>query len=255
MKLWKLGPLFDKLPLLSSKPSEKTTSAHIVPVNQDVRSGKNVVLPMQVMRPIIERASGVAIMNECLCRRGRNCDTFPRDFGCLLLGSAVTDLDPALGRIVTPAEAIAHAERALRIGLVPLVVHDATDAWMWGLDFTKMMNICFCCDCCCDVRRNIRRHLSGLFENVHRLPGLTVSVGEGCDSCGVCVDLCMAKAIVLTEEGARIGENCKGCGRCVSACPQKVITMTFDAHVDTVGLTLERYERRTNVGPLSSGRN
>jgi hypothetical protein len=27
--------------------------------------------------------------------------------------------------------------------------------------------------------------------------------------------------------------------------------MTFDPSVDTVGITLERYERRTNVGPLT----
>ncbi len=251
MKFWKFGHVTDNWPLIGNKSSEKTTSAHILPINETVRTGENMVLPMQVLRPLIERANGVAILNECMCRRGQDCVAFPHSFGCLLLGSVVSDINPVLARIVTPDEAIAHAERGLRMGLVPLVVHDAIDAWMWGLDFHRMMNVCFCCDCCCDVRIGIRKQVRGFYANIHRLPGLTVSVGEGCVSCGTCEEICLAKAIELRDDGANIGENCKGCGRCVPMCPQQAITMAFDARVDTVGLTLEKYERRTDVGPLS----
>ena len=252
MKFWKFGHLFDNWPIIGSKSSEKTTSGHILPINQTVRTGENTVLPMQVLRPLIERANGVAIMNECMCRRGQNCVAFPHSFGCLLIGSsAIADIHPSLARKVTADEAIAHSEQAIRMGLVPLVIHDRVDAWMWGVDFGKMMNVCFCCDCCCDVRIGIRKQVHGFYENIHRLPGLTVSVGEGCVSCRTCQEICLAKAIEMTDKGAHIGENCKGCGRCVSMCPQQAITMAFDPQVDTVGITLEKYERRTDVGPLS----
>lgn len=251
MKFWKMGHWFDKWPVIGNKSSEKTTSAHILPVNQAVDAGKNVVLPMQVLGPIIERADGVAILNECVCRRGQNCHAFPHSLGCLLLGPAIEDIDPSLARIVTPDEATMHAERALRMGLTAMVVHDAVDAWIWGLDFRRMMNVCFCCDCCCDVRIGIRKQLPGFYENIHRLPGLTVSVGEGCVSCGTCSEQCLAGAIEIRDDGAHIGEGCKGCGRCVPACPEQVITMEFDLEVDTVGLTLKQYEGRSNVGKLS----
>ncbi|RJP74580.1 MAG: hypothetical protein C4532_01830 [Candidatus Abyssobacteria bacterium SURF_17] len=253
LKFWKYGHVTDGWPLLGYKASEKTTSGHIIPVNQVVRSGENIVLPMLVLQPLIERASAVAVMNECMCRRGQKCRAFPHDLGCLLLGDAVGELNPSFGRTVTPAEAIAHSERAIRMGLVPLVIHDAIDAWIWGLDFRRMMNVCFCCDCCCDVRIGIRsRRTSGFYENIHRLPGLTLSVGEGCIRCGTCKELCVAGAVEIREDGAHIGENCKGCGRCVPACPQGAITMALDPRVDTIRLTLERYERRANIGPLST---
>lgn len=251
MKFWKLGHVTDDWPLIGSKSSERTISGHILPINQELPAGENTVLPMQVLRPLIERADGVAILNECVCRRGQNCLAFPRSLGCLLLGSAIHDIDPSLARIATPDEAILHADRAIRMGLVPLVIHEATDAWIWGIDFRRMMNVCFCCDCCCDVRIGIRNQKRGFFENIHRLPGLTVSVTEKCVSCGTCEEICLAGAVELRSDGARIGENCKACGRCVTMCPQHAVTMAFDPEVDTVKLTLEKYQRRTNVGRLS----
>jgi Pyruvate/2-oxoacid:ferredoxin oxidoreductase delta subunit len=206
---------------------------------------------MLVLAPLIERASGVAIMHECICRRGMKCGTYPRNFGCLLLGNAVDELPAYLGRKVTPEQALAHAERAIEIGLVPLVIHDAADAWMWGLDFTKMMNICFCCNCCCDVRRGIRNRTPGFFENIHRLPGLAVIVDARCDGCGKCRDICLASAIEIRNDRAVIGSDCKGCGRCLSACAQNALSMSLASPSEMVGLVLEKYERRTDVGPLS----
>jgi ferredoxin len=252
MRFWKLGHL--NLPLLKTKSSEKTTSGHIIPVNQIVNEGQNIVLPMLVLRPIIERASAVAIMNECICRRGQKCRSFPHDFGCLLLGGAVKDLPAYLGRRVTHAEAIAHSERAIRIGLVPLVIHDAVDAWMWGLDFSKMMNICFCCNCCCDVRRGIRSRTPGFFENIHRLPGLKVVVDERCDACGECLDACLAGAIEIAGGRVSIGETCKGCGRCVAACPREALSLMLDVRVDPARLVLERYQQRADVFLSFEGR-
>jgi UDP-glucose 4-epimerase len=253
MKFWRYGHIFDNWPLIGSKASERTTSGHILPINEEITKGENTVLPMQALRPLIEQADVVAALNECVCRRGQKCVAFPRSFGCLILGSAARDIDPSLARIVTVDEAIAHAERAIHIGLTPLVIHEATDAWIWGIDYRRMMNICFCCDCCCDVRIGVRNQVKGFYENIHRLPGLTVEATDRCDSCGACVETCLAGAIEIRDDGAHVTDDCKGCGRCVTMCPQKAITMTFDPEVDSIGLTLKKYEERTNVGLRRAG--
>ena len=72
-----------------------------------------------------------------------------------------------------------------------------------------------------------------------------------CISCGTCVEVCLAGNMELREGGAYVGENCKGCGRCVEMCPQQAITMTFDHNMDAVNLILEKYENRTDIGPLT----
>ena len=250
MKFYKLYQLIEQLPMVKHNDSEENTSGHMVPINTVVREGDNVVLPLQILRPLIESSECVAIMSECLCRRGEGCTIYPQDIGCLLLGSAARDLHSGLGRIVSSAEAIAHAEHALQLGLVPLIVHNAFDAWIWGIDYRRMMNVCFCCDCCCAVRRSIRNRLSiGFFENIHRLPGLTVSINEGCTGCGCCVEECLAGAIEMEPEGAIINQlKCKGCGRCITLCPEKAITMILDPTSDPFRNLLKIYGQRTSVG-------
>jgi Pyruvate/2-oxoacid:ferredoxin oxidoreductase delta subunit len=250
MRFYRLAGFFENFPLFRSHDSELNTSAHIIPVNRVVSSGKNIVLPMRIIRTLVERAHCVAIMSECLCRRGEGCRAYPVETGCLLLGGAARDLDPSLGKIVSVKEALSHAGRAMAMGLVPLVVHNEFDAWMWGIDYRRMLNICFCCDCCCAVRKKVRKGEDrGFFDNIHRLPGLVVSVGKKCDSCGVCAELCMARAIIITSEGARINDSlCKGCGRCVSVCPRGAVAMRLERIADPESGLLPAYSRRTNAG-------
>ena len=78
---------------------------------------------------------------------------------------------------------------------------------------------------------------------------------EKCINCLQCWIYCPDSSIIVKEGKMECFDygHCKGCGRCVSMCPQQAITMTFESGVDTVTITLERYERRTNVGPLSKG--
>lgn len=262
MKFYKLFQLLDDMGLIKHKESEADTSAHMIPVNEVIRGGKSVILPMEILGPIIERADCIYIMTECLCRRGEGCRSYPVDIGCLFLGSAARELGRGMGREVSIREAVVHAENAIGLGLFPLVLHNEFDAWLWGIDYKRMLNVCFCCDCCCSVRRGVRvRQSEGFFENIKRLPGLTVSVMEGCTGCGACVDLCVAGAISIT--GAITGEitggrteineeYCKGCGNCVKVCPEGAVEMRLEDGVDTVGDILETYDKRTDVGGLSA---
>ena len=249
MRFYKASQFWERISPFKKNDSEKNTSAHIIPVNRVMAEGKSVVLPFEIIEAMVRKAVTVGIMAECLCRRGNGCKNHPTDLGCLILGDAARDLDPKLGRVVSTEEALAHAKTALADGLYPMAVHNEFDAWLWGIDYRRMMNICFCCDCCCAVRYSVRlRKSEGFFGNIHRLPGLRVAVGIGCDGCGTCVEVCMARAITLNGGRALINQDdCKGCGMCVEACPRTAIIMTMKGPADAGEELLRVYGKRTHL--------
>ena len=220
----------------------------IIPVQEAVRGTESVVLPYPLLTPLVERASTRVIMDECICRRGGNCQTYPQDLGCLFLGDGAAEIHPTLGRPASVDEALAHMQRAMEIGLVPLIVHAAFDALTLGIPYGRMLAVCFCCDCCCAVYQGLRLGPPAFWDTVVRLPGLTVSVGLDCVGCGTCVDVCPVRAISLNNGSARIGEQCKGCGRCVDVCPTGAITLRVADGVDVLGDLLVRIEQQTDIG-------
>jgi len=250
MRFFKPSRLWERISPFRKNDSELDTSAHIIPVGRVLHAGTSVVLPVTIIETLVRAAGTVGIMAECLCRRGNGCARFPADLGCLILGDATRELDPRLGRAVSPEEAIAHAREAVRRGLYPMVVHNRFDAWLWGVDYRRMLNVCFCCDCCCAVRYSVRlRKSEGFFRNIHRLPGLTVRVTSECDGCGACVGVCMARAIRLSEGRASIDPvDCKGCGGCVEACPRGAILVEMEGGELIEEGVLELYRRRTIIG-------
>ncbi len=250
MRFYKPYQILERLPLFRSSSSDNNTSAHVIPVQRAIENDRQGVLPLILVESLISRADIVGIMAECLCRKGENCRHYPREFGCLILGRSLNQLHPGLGREVTKDEALFHGEQGIRYGLFPLVVHNEFDAWMWGINYRGMLNICFCCDCCCSVRKGVRaRHPAGFFENIHRLPGLSVKIsGHRCTGCGLCVDPCMAGAIMVESGTAGIDLSlCKGCGRCVEICPEKAVAMELP-DIDSLESEIYRHYRcRTDV--------
>ena len=166
----------------------------------------------------------------------------------MFLGDSAAEIAPTMGRPVDAAEALAHVQRAMEIGLVPLVVHAAFDAWVLGIPYDRTLAICFCCDCCCTVRQGLRLGPPAFWDTVVRLPGLVVAVGPECVGCGACVDACHVRAISLDDGQAHIGDHCKGCGRCAAMCPIGAITLHLAEDVDVLGHLLTQVEQRTNVG-------
>jgi ferredoxin len=254
MKLWPLGKAFYWLsnravigPLLEPYISAAGDEAIIIPVQEAVRGTENVVLPYPLLAPLVERASTRCLLNECMCRRGENCQVYPHDLGCLFLGDGAAEIAPDIGRPVGVDEALTHIQRTMEIGLVPLVVHAAFDAWVLDIPYGRMLAICFCCDCCCTVRQGLRLGPPAFWDTVVRLPGLTVAAGTECVGCGACVDVCHVRAISVVDGQAHILDRCKGCGRCASVCPNGAITLRATEDVDMLNRLLTRVERYTSV--------
>ncbi len=259
MKLWPLGRFIYRLtnrrllrPL--SRPFFKAlnSEAIIIPIHETIADPESVVLPYPMLVPLITHTSTRFLMNECMCRRGENCQTYPQDFGCLFLGDGATRISPSMGRLVDEDEAIAHVQQAMDLGLMPLVVHTTFDALTLGIPYRRMLGVCFCCDCCCTVQQGLRLGPPAFWDIVVRLPGLTVEVDGDCVGCGACIEPCYVKAISLSNGRARVNEElCKGCGRCLTACPTGAITLRMDEGVDTLGQLVSRINRRTDIGLTS----
>jgi UDP-glucose 4-epimerase len=259
LQIWKLDKylralqrfhLTRKLVESSLGVTPENNEAVIVPVGEVIRGGESVVLPYQYLLPLVERASGHFILGRCPCRNAESCTTAPHDFGCLFLGEAVMMLPERVGQQTDTDGALAHMERALAYGLVPMIVHASFDAEMLSLPYEKMLTVCFCCDCCCTVRNHLRLGPSSFDDTVHRMPGLQVMIGAECNSCGECHSVCPVSAIWFGEDGNSEIDlaRCKGCGLCVQVCPQEAPVLVLDQDVDVLARLTERIRKRTQVG-------
>jgi ferredoxin len=198
----------------------------VIPVDQEVELPGSLVLPSQVVDHFIEQAGTHWIMNTCICRDSNGCQDYPIDIGCLFLGEAAAGINPKLGRPVGKDEARAHVKRAREAGLVHLVGRNRLDAlWLGVGPGQKLLTVCHCCPCCC--LWGILPHMAPeLSANVAAMPGVEVRVTEACIGCGLCAaGVCFVDAIHLVEGQAEIGDGCRSCGRCVDACPQQAIEL------------------------------
>jgi ferredoxin len=201
---------------------------HVIQVDQPIEVAGDVVLPSQVVTHFIERANYHWIMDFCICRDSEGCKDYPSDLGCLFLGEAVLGINPQLGRRVTKAEALAHAQSCRDAGLIHLIGRNKLDSvWLGVRPGHKLLTICNCCPCCC-LWRIIPQLAPSIGGKVAKMPGVSVTVTERCEGCGVCTqDVCFVDAITLDGQRAVISDACRGCGRCVRVCSQQAIELSI----------------------------
>lgn len=202
-------------------PSDKT-----IQINQTINA-ESVVLPSQVVKHFIEKASYHWIMDFCICRKSGNCQSYPIEWGCIFLGEAATEIDPRLGHRVTKEEALEYAQRCSDAGLIQLIGrHKIDELWLNVHPGDKLLTICNCCPCCCGWTM-LPNFSFDVRSKVTKMPGVTVTVTDACTGCGTCQEACFAHAIEIGEK-AVITDECVGCGRCINVCPQNAIEITVD---------------------------
>ncbi len=201
--------------------------ANFIPVHAAIERPENIPLPNQAVERLIQESSFRFILRKCLCRSLADCRHFPQDIGCLFLGEGAREIDPSLGREASVADALDHHRRATALGLVPMTGKLRWDSlWLGVKKADSLLTICHCCDCCCYLK--IYRYLPlEAAQGLQKLEGLEIHVGDECDGCGVCVERCFIRAMVLKEGKAVAGESCRGCGRCAAVCPRKAVKISI----------------------------
>jgi len=255
MRLWPLGRLGKKaarLPVIGKVfgPvfwNEKNLDATYLPVGETVQVEPGSVLPYQIIEDLVRVASHRFIMGGCLCRTAERCENHPREFGCIFLGDAAGDISPERGRPVDAPEALEHVTRGRDLGLLPCVIHSSFDASLLGIDYRRMLAVCFCCNCCCTFRTDMKGGPEAYRERIIRLPGLVMSSVGDCALCEKCARACFLGAIEVGRDGPVFADFCKGCGRCAASCPRHNIRIRFDPAVDTERVLLERIGARTDI--------
>ncbi len=223
-----IGGVLKKIVLMDGRPGN-LTQAYSFDLNHSLSDNKamgNVVLPIDVIRQSIRCSGYRAIMDQCLCRTGRQCRTYDKSLGCIFLGAgAVATVKNGLAREASVEEALAHLEKAVGSGLVGMGMWIEAENYIWGIKkehHHQWLEICFCCPCCCIALQNLRKVTPDVQQRFRSMGWQARVVGQ-CSGCGQCLSTCPIDAIQVADGGVRISDQCLGCGICVSVCPEKVL--------------------------------
>jgi len=214
--------------------STRSHQVMMIPVNEIIYHDTQTILPYSFLQHMVQEASTRFIMADCMCRSHEDCRNHPPDLGCLFLGDGAAQIHPSMGRLCSVSEAQEHIQRGMEEGLYPLIAHTMIDALTLGIPYSRMLTVCFCCECCCAVHRSLRTGPISIMQIVQRLPGLRIYVNEKCVVCGFCFESCPAGAINLVNDNVEISEQCKGCGICVKDCPHGAISMEMESGADYI---------------------
>jgi len=223
-KLGNIRIIRDYLPEFDPKRTEMSW----IPINKRIDGMDEIALSEKVLDTLIEKAKHRVIVNYCGCRAVSNCENYPQDIGCLMMGESALSIPKRFSREVNVADAKAHVRKAIESGLIPITGKARIDNDIFMIpDKGKLLTVCFCCECCCITR--FMRHLpsEALDEIVRPVEGLTITVTDDCIGCGKCVEKCFINAIEIVDNKAVISDQCRSCGRCALYCPAKAIKLSI----------------------------
>jgi len=224
-----IGPIYKRLMMFT--PEEKTYShGTIYNLNVDVsEEGESVVVPMDLVKDMLRKASYIASANACICRDANNCQNYPKDVCCLFLSnSGRTVVEHRVGYEISLEDALARVDKAAKLGLIGQALWVEVEQFIWGFSNKNMehfIEMCFCCPCCC-VGFNLSKNASRDVKKRFRPSGWTAVVDTAaCIGCGSCIEPCPQAAITLGIDSKIIinQDFCVGCGICKPTCSENAI--------------------------------
>ncbi|MFW9987309.1 MAG: indolepyruvate ferredoxin oxidoreductase subunit alpha [Candidatus Odinarchaeota archaeon] len=194
----------------------------VIPVQHEIESIQEVIIPSVRVAEIIENNSSIAIAN-CYCRHQKElmnepCKMDAPKENCLMFGkSAQFAIKYNFAKPISKERAKQILKESEDLGLV----HNAFHVHQ---NYEKdIESICNCCKCCCMTFQMYYRGIASLHTNSSFIADLD---NEICISCGNCIEKCPVEALTLVDNKVIHDENlCIGCGLCVSSCPNDAISL------------------------------
>jgi electron transport complex protein RnfB len=218
--------------LIQAQYKNKTQQMRVIPVEKAVNT-ELAIMDYEQVEQIIRSQSKILVA-PCICRKehaimGKACDK-PQET-CLIFGSGAYMYESRdIGRTIDHEEALSIIRQGVKQGLVPQPSNSK-----------KPMVICLCCDCCCQILKNIK-----VLDEPAKIVCSNFQAQveqDDCTGCQACEEICPMDAILMDEENivANVDINrCIGCGLCVTAC-------AFDAMKLVDKIQTERIEPPANV--------
>ncbi len=199
----------------------KTKQLRVIPISKSI-SAEMLTMPYNEAEQIIKKQSKIVVC-PCICRvehkmTGKGCDR-PVEV-CLTFGSGAYFYEEnGLGRSISQSEALEILAKGMEAGLV-----------LQPGNSQKPTNICMCCGCCCQILKNLN-NLDEPAKAVHSNYFAEVSADD-CTGCGICLERCQMKAIVIEDVAMVKKERCIGCGLCVTSCDFDAMRLIEKAQED-----------------------
>ncbi len=204
--------------LIKDQFQNKTKQFRVVPVGKSVNTELNIMDYEQVEN-IINSQSKILVA-PCICRKeheimDKGCGKLME--ACLVFGSGAYIYESrGIGRTISCEEALDIVKQGVKQGLVPQPSNSI-----------KPINICLCCDCCCQLLKNIKA-FEAPAKIVHSNFQAVVDQ-DVCTGCQACEEICPMDAIEMDDKNivAMVNlDRCIGCGLCVTVCEFDSISLT-----------------------------
>ncbi|WP_022668663.1 DUF362 domain-containing protein [Desulfospira joergensenii] len=193
--------------LMKDIEKQKTQQLRVIPVEKSINTELNVMDHERVGNLI--RTQSKILVAPCICRRehkmvGKDCGKMEE--ACLIFGGGAYLYESrGIGRTISQEEALEILHKGVKQGLVPQPSNTKDP-----------INICLCCDCCCQILSNIKKT---------EAPAKIVNTNfqaqvdpDNCTACSACEDICPMDAISIDVSAAVDSDRCIGCGLCVTVC-------------------------------------
>ncbi|MHA2474120.1 MAG: DUF362 domain-containing protein [Promethearchaeota archaeon] len=258
----KLKPLvLSKFPMFRNfrVRSDEEEYGSYIPVNLSAGEFENEVIPLNIFKHFIDKASHI-VVRPCGCRERFKCQDHDISLGCMYLGDDVLQIiDPEPlndVKVVTKEEALDHVKRAIENGLIPILGRAVGELRGFGKEDTgHNLSCCFCCTCCC-INAKVTTYGSVAMPKFYkRMEGLSVEVDPAqCIGCEKCLEVCVFRGMELVDDKVKVNQQfCLGCGRCEGVCPEGAISIKINepTQINKFVSKVEKYvdveDQRTKV--------